>query len=612
MGKHTSDSPSSNGRSHRSSAGLWHCLAARRNENGHLGPRVIAWALADWWEASPRLRSTVRIALPITVLVCAAGFWLIPRWYRHNTVRLAEKWMQSGKLSYAAEAIKSAIRSSPDNPDTWRVAAEFARRVGRWKAALDYSQRAARLDPTSTSLKLDLAADALVADALPEAKGALDSIPAATRDASGRAQRIAGEIALRETRLTDACNDFRASIRLEGPAANNEIPLGSTLLASTTPAERAQGVALLEKWVPSPVAGALALRPLLVDATARHDAADMKRYALALLHHPACLISDIPKCLLALSKSDEAAYQATLADLEKVHRSSPEKAALLIGWLNQIGRSDSALAFGQTLPPPVQTTPPVAPSLFEALRLSSDWSRLLEATESEHWPSDTDFMRSAYGLLAATRLGNSRARDRDWKDLREHCEITRAHALFIGDTLYVWGLQDRALDLLWIAAKDPKTERLALETLARHYQVTRDAEGQYQVFRRLYSEHPDDPAIANNFAFFAALAGHEGPLALDVARRNYERHRHSIAYTSTYAFVLAHQMHSALALELIKPLKGDLDRAPGLRYTYAVVLAEMGRKDEARKIAKGLDLGQLTKAEAHLLRQLLREDILRY
>ncbi len=596
----------------RKPPGLLGCLRERRAESGYLGLRVIGWALADWWDARPRLRRRVRWGLPLAIILCAAGFWFIPRWYRRNTVRLAEDWLRSGKLSYAADALKQAIATNPDDPNTWRVAAAFARRVGRLPAALDYSRRAAKLDPASETLQLDYAADALVAGQTSEATTALDHLTPAQRAASGRAQRIAGEIDLREMRLTDACNAFRASIRLEGPAANNEIPLGTTLLAATSPTERAQGLALLHKWTSSPVAGANALRALLADAAQRNDKADMERYALKLVHHPACLISDIPKCLYALSHSDEAAYQTTLGELETVHRATPQKAALLIGWLNQIGRSDSALAFADSLPQAMRSAPPVAPSVFEAFRLRSEWARLLQASESETWPEDTDFMRLAYGVLAAKHAGDARTEARDWHDLREHCKIKATHALFVADTLYTWGLQDRAVELLWLAVQTPSTERLALETLARHYQVTRNAEGQYRVFSRLYSAHPDDPDIANNFAYFAALAGHEAPLALDIARRNHQQHPDSVAYTSTYAFILAHQMHTASAIELLRPLKGDVETDPGLRYTYAIVLAEMGRQEEARAMAKGLDRSRLTTAEDALLKQLLREDILPY
>ena len=56
-----------------------------------------------------------------------------------------------------------------------------------------------------------------------------------------------------------------------------------------------------------------------------------------------------------------------------------------------------------------------------------------------------------------------------------------------------------------VAGQEGQVATEALGSLARHYQTHRDAEGQYRVFRQLHLLRPQDRAVGNNFAFFAAL-----------------------------------------------------------------------------------------------------------
>ena len=107
----------------------------------------------------------------------------------------------------------------------------------------------------------------------------LSRVPADELDKSAQAQRLLGELDRRKVRLTAAKKHFEAALRLDGPIANNEVPLGIILLNATDPAERKHGLDLLAKWTTDREWGAVALRLLLQDALANNDRPALRQWA---------------------------------------------------------------------------------------------------------------------------------------------------------------------------------------------------------------------------------------------------------------------------------------------------------------------------------------------
>jgi hypothetical protein len=101
--------------------------------------------------------------------------------------------------------------------------------------------------------------------------------------------------------------------------------------------------------------------------------------------------------------------------------------------------------------------------------------------------------------------GDGTKADSLWQNLRADGDRSAAHAMFAGDSLYAWGYPKEATALLWSAADRPDLAYQALGSLARLYQVQRDAVGEYRAFSRLNAMRPDDRNIANNFAYFASV-----------------------------------------------------------------------------------------------------------
>ena len=570
--------------------------------------RDLWWALLDRWENQRSFRRLTIALIGGAVVIGAIAMWGYPWWTKRNSVKLAREWLAAGRINYAVEAVQQAIALDPKNPEPWRIAAELARRRGQKEKAVEYARHAAELTPENSDLLVAWGAEALRAELTVEAEHAIEKVPRADLEKSPDAQRLLGEIARRNLKLDEAKSHFESALRLDGPIALDEVPLGLVLLNAKDPTERQRGVNLLSKWIPDREWGATAARTLLSDASSRDDHPAMVRWAEALRAHPSCTVSDMAACLLALSRADETRFFQVVTALEKDHALSPQAATQLLSWLNQIGRSAEAIRWMRTLPAADMQRPPLAVAAAEALRATGDWSGLQTWVESQDWGPEANFLRWAFGMQAARMLGNEAKAGELWRTLDSHAQLNGAHALFAGSTVYSWGRTKEAEALWWRAAgQEGKIAIDALGTLARHYQGQRDADGQYRVFRQLHLLRPQDAAIGNNFSFFAALTGREQRLAEQVARANLAVEPRNPIYVSTCAFNLFMQNRTDESMALILPLANNAGQFPAVAFSYGLALAATNQKPAARALLGKLPPASLTLREVEVINSALKD-----
>lgn len=573
--------------------------------------RERRWAMLDLLEARPALRKALLIGVPAFAIAAGLGVWGYSHWARSNSIRIARQWLDAGRLDRAAVAVQDALTAEPGMPDSWRLASELAWREGNKSASVDYAKRAAAVGRYQAGDVLAWGEASILSDDTGQAKEAETYLDIAARD-SPRALRLSGEIARRDRRFSDARDRFQAALQADAKAgaptlAVDEIPLGIVCLQTGPADDRALGQTLLGKWRSDPVRGIAALRALLADATAHRDHAASARWAEELSMNPRFTLGDVPACLQALAESDPERYKAMLAPLEEKSRSNPTQAAQLLGWLTQIGQGAEAVRWGQSLDPAAAGKPPIAPGIAEALRATQRWADLRDWVDQGDWGRDVGFLQWAYGMAAARQLGDGPKADALWRSLYADGRLYPAHALFAGDSLVAWGYPKEAADLLWAAADRPDLAYQALGTLARLYQVQRDAEGQYRAFNRLNAMRPDDRDIANNLAYFAAITDLGSQTHVErIAEDNFSHEPGNVAYRSTYAFVLVWSGQAARAMTLMEPVSRNWGKSPAIAFAYGAALASLGRKSEAREMFDSLDPRNLSRQEVDWIRAALR------
>lgn len=567
--------------------------------------RDVWWGFLDLFEKHRRVRWSLYIIL--TLLVAGVGIFFVwkPWWTKRNAADIAQQWLDAGKINHAAVAAQNAIHTAPDLPESWRVAAEVARRRGQKSQAVYASGIGAQLDPENTTLVLTWASDALLNDQPAIAIRALDLLSDEALDSSAWAQRIAGEVDRRSRDLASARAHFEQAIMIEGPLAVNQVPLGIILLNNPYADDYQQGVALLRKWANDPDWGVTVVRTLLGEALKLEDKATMLHWAEKLRAHPRCTINDIPNCLLALSLADEARFIEVISAMKQAHSATATDAAQLIGWLNRIGQTPVAIQWIGELPVTITHTLPLPPIIAETLRLNESWSDLQTWSESGNWGPNLDSLRIAYGLLAAQQTQQPALTDSLWQTLQRQASANGGRALFVANAIYTWDMQDEALTLLWSAAEQTGSSYQALGTLARHYQTKRDAEGQYRVFRQLHNLRSSDPNIANNLAFFTTLTGNSIKRAQELAKDNFHRFPQNEAYRATYAYILTTRGQHSHASSVIHSISSKWPQSPAIAFAYGLHLANTDRKEEAQKVLFSINPATLTQAEVDLIKSAL-------
>jgi predicted Zn-dependent protease len=573
--------------------------------------REHLWAVLDHLDARPALKKTLLVGVPAFAIAVGLGVWGYHQWARTNSLRIARQWLDAGRLDRAAIAVQDALATESGLPASWRLASELAWKKGNRVASIDYAKQAAVVSRYQFDDVLAWAEASILSDNLEQAQEAETYLDPTTARGSPRALRVAGEIARRVRRFADARERFQAALQADTDAgarslAVDEVPLGIVCLQTGLAGDRSQGQTLLAKWASDPAWGVDAMRALLADAVAHRDREAATRWAEDLRFHPRFTLGDVPACLQALADANPALYQAMLSQLEDKGRSSPTQAAQLLGWLTQIGQGAEAVRWGESLNSMATRKPPIALGIAEALRATRRWTELQAWVDGADWGRELASFAWAYQMLAARQLGDEAKADSLWRSLYTDGRASPAHALFLGDSLYSWGYPKEAAELLWAAADRPDLAYQALGTLARLYQVQRDAVGQYRAFGRLNSMRPGDRRIANNFVYFAALTDLGSQAHIEsIAEDNFAHEPANVIYRCTYAFVLVLSGQASRAMTLMEPVEKDWGKSHAVAFAYGATLSSLGRISEAKEVFDSLDPRELNLQEADWIRRAL-------
>jgi hypothetical protein len=569
------------------------------------------WALLDFFDARPVLKRTLLIAVPAFALIVGLGAWQYHHWARMNALRIGRQWLDAGRLDRAGLAIQDAITNEPDLPASWRLASDLAWRKGNRAASIEFAKKAAVQSRYETNDVLSWGDAAILADDTEKAQDALAHLDSEAARGSPRALRLAAEIARRALKFPEARDLFQAALQADTKAgipsaAVDEVPLGIVSLQTGAPKDRERGQQLLSRWASDKDWGVDALRALLADAVAHREKVPVIRWAEALRIHPHCTLGDIPACLEAFADFDPQRFKEVLAPLEDKGLTSPTLAGQILGWLSQIGQAKEAVRWGQLLNSTTARKPPIVLGMAEALRNTRQWPELRDWVDAGEWGGDLQFLGWAYGMLAARQLGDNVRADSLWRSVYEEAKGSPAHALFLGESIYAWGYPKEAASLLWAASERADLSYQALGSLARLYQVQRDAAGQYKAFSRLNEMRPGDKNISNNFAYFGALTDLGSQTRIEhIAEDNFTREPSNVTYRATYAFVLVWSGQASKAMTLLEPLSRDWKNSHAVTFAYGATLASLGRKAEAKDVFETLNPQDLEPQEIDWIRAAL-------
>src|SRR5205823_4448877 len=187
-----------------------------------------------------------------------------------------------------------------------------------------------------------------------------------------------------------------------------------------------------------------------------------------------------------------------------------------------------------------------------------------------------DYMRNALAARALREVDQVQESSQEWKEAVAKVG-TRSEQIFgLAELVRKWGWQNEAIDLWWLATKDPINAEKTLRMLYDFYADRRDSEELYRVLVHLEKLRPRDRAVCNNLAQISLLLNLDADRAYQLAREVYEQEPKNANYASTYAFSLYLQGDVKRALQVLAGFsEAELER-PQIAAYYGVMLANSG------------------------------------
>lgn len=507
-------------------------------------------------------------------------------WQQRRLIAQANALVNEGDLKRASLDARRVLQINPDSVEACRVLARLGQRAGL-RAELDWRRRV-----------MDLGA-ATPEDLIALARAAVRYEDRGTADvAIGKLPESAKNTAEYHALMADI-----ATVQRDGPAAERQ--LTEALRINPANKEYAMRLAALQLTANDSAVrnkGREALRALQNDVPLRRDAtrhlaeyairgadySEAVRLARQLDSYPEKNFNDRLLLLTALQVARDPAMPELFEELKNAAAEDAQRAAAMISWMNGRGMAAEAIAWSGKLPTTVTGARGVRTALSDAYISIGDWAGLQRLVKIGNW-ENLEFLRSALAARAARELGSESEFAAFWAEASKKAATDPRHLMLLIETAQRWGWRGEAVDLLWIAAKDPLKGDEALRALYLHFAKNGDTQNLYRVLLHRAEILPNDRNVQNNLAQVSLLLNLNVDRAHKIAREVYEKEPANPAYASTYAFSLYTKGDNKNALKVLDALSEAQRRQPEVAAYYGMILAATG---EHARAAEYLDIGE--------------------
>ena len=507
-------------------------------------------------------------------------------WQQRRLIAEANALVDQGDYHRASLDARRLLQINPNSAEAFRILARLAEKAGL-RSALDSRRRVMELGAATPTDLILLARAAVRFDDRPTAEVAMSKLPASAKE-TAEYHALLADIAFAQRDGVEMERQLSEAARLEPENKDYKMRLAALRLGATDRAMRAEGKRTLEEMQKDPALRREATRFLAEDALRLNLTLTALELARQLDSFPEKSFADRLLLLTALDAAKDNGFAAFLEEMKTTSAEDPERAAALLTWLNMHRREKEAIAWSGQVPPGVLGQKLVQIALSDSYVAAKDWTGLQRLVNSGNWGT-VDCLRNALHARALRELGNASESASQWNEAVKKVSADARQALSLAETIEKWGWRTEAIQLLWLAAKDPVKGEEALRMLYGYFAKTGDAENLYRVLLHQIELRPDDPNVQNNFAQLSLLLNLNTDRGQKVAREVYEKDPKNPAYVSTYAFALYATGDAKKALSTLETLSPEQLRKPEIAAYYGVFLAATG--DQARA-AEYLDLGE--------------------
>ena len=501
-------------------------------------------------------RSLFKIAAwTLAILILLIGGGIVGHkqyraWQERRLVAQANALINEGNLKRASLDARRILQINGESLEGTRIMARLSEETNN-RAAVDWRRRAADLAQGNVSDLLALARAAIRFNEKPQLDYALKRLPESAKN-TAEYHGVAAELATARNEPAEVERHLREAVRLEPNNTEFLLRMGTLQLGSSDAATRAEGKRTLRQLQGDPAKRRDATRRLLIDALRKGVMDEAVALGRELDSFAERSFTDRLLVLSALHRSIDPAATPLLDELKTEAVGDAERAAELLAWFNGNGMPAAAIAWASQLPPDILSQKAVPIALADSYIAAGDWNGMRAIVKNGNW-GPMDYLRDALAARASREL------------------------------------RDEAIELLWIAAKDPANGDDALQALYTYFAQNGATQDLYRVLLHRQGLRPDDRGVQNNVAQISLLLGLNVERAQKMARDLHESEPTNAVYASTYAFALHAQGDSKKAEKVLSSLSPEQLRQPEIAAYYGIVLAGAG--DQARA-AEFLDLSE--------------------
>jgi hypothetical protein len=262
----------------------------------------------------------------------------------------------------------------------------------------------------------------------------------------------------------------------------------------------------------------------------------------------------------------------------------PANLAALFTWSVLHGYAEGLRPWAETLDPKLRENSQVIESYAELVAATNDWPALAALTAEKRPWARGDAMRHAFAALAADKAGRQEMAGTFWQLAVQSGAGTSDSAMALAYFAHRARWRQRLLDVLWAVSIRPDAE-WALRMLHPLCAEDRNTSGLLRVAKRLLAIHPDDERAQNNAAALGLLLGEPVMSHLETARKLHEKTPGDPVFASTYAFALHLSGKSAEGLTVLDKLPMEIQQRPDVALYRAILLAAVGKTQQASEAA---------------------------
>ena len=560
-------------------------------------------------ERARRKRIFLIMGLVVVVIGLAAGFLAKPAyrefkyWRAKQLAEGARELMQDTKtLQEAWEQAQAAHELAPDRSLIVRTLAEIYERVDAERAFPFWEQAVALSDGDAGDRKA-LARVALVTERILIAREQLNALASADfRDVE--TLRLRAQLLTKEGKIEEAVKVAREAVGLDPDSPDTHFLYLNLSQISRNPETQAAGLthlwSLSER---SDEVGLHALRNLALNSNLKTEEA--RSVVERLESHP---LAKQKGRLLALElklRFGTERFKAVIDEAKSLFAlHKPEDLATLGRWFN------SQRLYRETIeligPETARSRQDVFLVRLDALAILERWREIEQVLEEPRIPLQ-EHIRHLFEMRAFLKLGEARRAGIAWDRSLLAAGRDAERLWYAADYTSRLRLDENTREALERLIEIPSAMRKAFERLLQLNQKRGETEGVRDVYARMITVYPKEPAVVNDLAYLNLLLNQEIEESLSSARRMVDENPLYLAHRITLAFAYWRLGDAKAALNVFEGLTLDWSTAQTRhRVVFSTILKANGYEQEATTILQGIDPEFLLPEERELFQEVVR------